>query len=73
MGVEPMPDTEVLKADQPELTLEDVGREFPTWHCYAPGVNAFVYANLPGSFPLVVLHGKHPADLRNQIRRWIGG
>lgn len=68
-----MPDTEVPGSDQPERTLEDVGREFPTWRCYAPGVNGFVYANLPGSFPLVVLRGKNPADLRNQIRRWIGG
>lgn len=68
-----MPDTEVPAGGDSGLTLEDVGQEFPTWHCYAPGVNGFVYANLPGSFPLVVLRGKSPADLRNQIRRWIGG
>lgn len=72
LGDERVPDTEVPGSDQPEPTLEDVGREFPTWHCYAPGVNEFVYAKLPGSFPLVIVRGKTPADLRNQIRRWIG-
>ena len=72
-GVERVSDTGVPESDRPEPTLEDVGREFPGWHCYAPGVNGFVYANLPGSFPFVVLRGKTPADLRNQIQRWIGG
>jgi len=67
-----VPDTEAPGSDQRELTPEDVGREFPTWRCYAPGVNGFVYANLPGSFPLVVVRGKSPADLRSKIRRWIG-
>jgi hypothetical protein len=49
-GVERVPETGVLGGDYPQPTLEDVGREFPAWHCYAPGVNGFVYANLPGSF-----------------------
>jgi len=71
-GAESVPDSEVPGSDQAEPTLEDVGREFPTWHCYAPGVNEFVYAKLPDSFPLVIVRGKTPADLGSQIRRWIG-
>jgi anti-sigma regulatory factor (Ser/Thr protein kinase) len=66
-----MTDTGTTSSD-PEPTLEDVAHEFPAWHCYAPGMNSRVFANLPGSSPLVVLSGEDPADLRDEIRRWTG-
>ena len=72
LGVMSMPDTEAPNSD-PEPTLDDVGREFPAWHCYAPGINGLVYANLRGSFPLVVVRGEDPVDLRDEIRRWSAG
>jgi hypothetical protein len=65
-----MPDTEVTSSD-PEPTLDDVGREFPDWHCYAPGVNGMVFASLRGSSPLVLVSGANPVTLREKIRRWI--
>ena len=67
-----MPESDLADSHHPELTLEDVGRECPGWHCYAPGVNEFVYANLPGSFPLVIVRGTSPAGLRDEIRHWAG-
>ncbi|MGI8449628.1 MAG: hypothetical protein ACR2MP_21105 [Streptosporangiaceae bacterium] len=51
-----MPDTEVTSSD-PEPTLDDVGREFPDWHCYAPGINGIVIASLRGSSPLKIFNG----------------
>ncbi len=36
-----MPDTGITNSD-PEPTLDDIGREFPAWHCYAPGINGLV-------------------------------
>lgn len=64
-----MPDTEKTDSD-PEPTLDDVGREFPDWHCYAPGINGYMFAGLRGSSPPVILRGKDPMALRNEIRRW---
>ena len=54
------------------LTLDDVGQEFPDWHCYAPGINGMVFASLRGSYPLVIVRGEDPVDLRDEIRRWTG-
>jgi hypothetical protein len=62
-------DSEMTNGD-PERTLDDVTREFPDWHCYAPGINGYVFARLRGSFPLVIVRGKDPMALRNEIRRW---
>ena len=67
-----VPDTEITNSD-PEPTLDDLRREFPDWHCYAPGINGYVFAGLRGSSPLVVLRGKDPMALRNEIRRWTDG
>jgi hypothetical protein len=64
-----MPDTGVTSSD-PAPTLEDVGREFPDWHCYAPGINGLVFASLRGSFPLVVVRGPDPVSLGEEIRSW---
>jgi hypothetical protein len=64
-----MPDTGVTSSD-PAPTLEDVGREFPDWHCYAPGINGMVFASLRGSSPLVVVRGPDPASLGEEIRSW---
>jgi hypothetical protein len=65
-----MPDTGVTSSD-PALTLEDVGQEFPDWHCYAPGINDVVFASLRGSFPLVIVRGPDPVILREEIRSWM--
>jgi hypothetical protein len=54
----------------PAPTLEDVGREFPDWHCYAPGINGIVFASLRGSSPLVLVRGPDPVTLREEIRAW---
>ena len=56
-----MPDTGMTNSD-PELTLDDVGQEFPDWHCYAPGVNGVLFASLRGSAPLVVAARDGPCD-----------
>ena len=53
-------------------TLDDVGREFPAWHCWS-GIAGLLYANLRGSSPPVTIRGEDPLDLRDQIRRWIAG
>lgn len=55
----------------PTPTLEDVGQEFPAWHCYAPGINGTLFASLRGSSPLVIVRGPDPATLREEIRSWI--
>jgi hypothetical protein len=65
-----MPDTGVTSSD-PALTLEDVGQEFPDWHCYAPGINGMVFASLRGSSPLVIVRGPDPVILREEIRSWM--
>jgi hypothetical protein len=65
-----MPDTGVTSSD-PALTLEDVGQEFPDWHCYAPGINGMVFASLRGSSPLVIVRGLDPVILREEIRSWM--
>ena len=64
-----MPDAGVTSSD-PAPTLEDVGREFPDWHCYAPGINGLVFASLRGSSPLVVVRGPDPVSLGEEIRSW---
>jgi hypothetical protein len=64
-----MPDSGVSSGD-PAPTLEDVGREFPGWHCYAPGINGLVFAGLRGSSPLVVVRGPDPVTLREEIHSW---
>jgi hypothetical protein len=64
-----MPDTGMISND-PEPTLDDVCREFPDWHCYAPGINGLVFARLRDSSPLVIVRGEDPLDLRNNLRRW---
>ncbi len=45
-----MPDTGVTSND-PVPTLEDVGHEFPDWHCYAPGISGTVFASPPRQCP----------------------
>ena len=62
-----MPDTEVTSSD-PEPTLDDVGREFPDWHCHAPGIHGIVVASLRGSSPLVIVRGPDPVTLCEGIR-----
>src|ERR1700744_6625520 len=64
-----MPDTRVTSSG-PAPTLEDVGREFPAWHCYAPGINGVVFASLRGRSPLVVVRGPDPVSLSEEIRSW---
>jgi hypothetical protein len=64
-----MPDSGVTSSD-PELTLDDVGREFPDWHCYAPGINGTMFASLRGSSPLVIVRAPDPVVLREEIRSW---
>jgi hypothetical protein len=64
-----MPDTEMISGD-PEPTLDEVGREFPDWHCYSPGINGIVFASLRGSSPLVIVRGPDPVSLRKEIRSW---
>jgi hypothetical protein len=66
-----MPETGMTSSER-EPTLDDVGREFPAWHCYAPGINGIVFARLRDSFLLVVVRGEDPVDLRDKIRRWTG-
>src|ERR1700722_5428169 len=61
--------TRVTSSD-PAPTLGDVGREFPDWHCYAPGINGMVFASLRGSSPLVVVRGADPVRLGEEIRSW---
>jgi hypothetical protein len=61
-----MSDTGMTNSD-PEPTLDDVGREFPTWHCYAPGINSIVFARLRDSYPPVTVRGEDPTDLRDEI------
>ena len=67
-----MPDTQMIDRDC-ELTLDDVGRQFPDWHCYAPGINGVVFARLRDSFPPVIVRGEDPVNLRDEICRWIAG
>lgn len=67
-----MPDIGVTSSD-PELTLDDVRREFPDWHCYAPGINRLLFASLRGSVPLVLVRGPDPMTLREEIRCWTAG
>ena len=64
-----MPDTGVTSSDL-EPTLDDVGREFPDWHCYAPGINGLVFARLRDSSSPVIVRGEDPLDLRDELRRW---
>jgi len=64
-----MPDTGVTSND-PTPTLEEVGQEFPDWHCYARGINGTVFASLRRSAPLVIVRGPDPAALREEIRSW---
>jgi hypothetical protein len=59
----------VTAGSTPELSLEDVGREFPAWACYAPGIRGIVFARLRDSFPLVIVEGEDPADLRDSIKQ----
>lgn len=66
-----MPDTGETSSD-PEPTLDDVGREFPDWHCNAPGINGIMFACLRGSSPLVIVRGPDPMTLREEIRSWAG-
>ena len=61
-----------VTTSEPEPTLDDVRREFPAWHCYAPGINGIVFASLRDSFPPVIVRGEDPVDLRDEIRRWTG-
>jgi hypothetical protein len=64
-----MPDTEMISSEH-EPTLDEVGQEFPDWHCYAPGINGIVFASLRGSSPLVIVRGSDPVTLREEIRSW---
>ena len=50
------------------LTLGDVARDCPRWHCWN-GVSALVYARLAGASPPVIVCGENPAGLREKIRR----
>lgn len=67
-----MPDTEMISSE-PEPTLDEVGLEFPDWHCYAPGINGIVFASLRGSSPLAIVRGPDPVTLREEIRSWTAG
>jgi hypothetical protein len=51
-----------------EPTLDEVGREFPAWHCWK-GISGLVYAKLNHASPPVVVRGEDPLDLRDSIRR----
>jgi hypothetical protein len=53
----------------PEPTLDDVGREFPDWLCYAPGIGGTVFARLLHVSPPVLVKGEDPRDLREAIKR----
>ena len=55
----------------PEPTLDDVAAMFPHWHVWR-GIAGLVYARKPLMSPPVVLRGEDPADLRDQIRGWLG-
>lgn len=59
-------------SSDPEPTLEDIAQEYPDWHCYAPGINGFVFASLRGSSPLVLVRGPNSVTLRDEIRSWTG-
>jgi hypothetical protein len=52
-------------------TLDDLLREFPAWEFWE-GIAGLVYARKPLTSPPVVLRGEDPADLRDQIRGWLG-
>ena len=56
-----MPDTEMISSE-PEPTLDEVGLEFPDWHCYAPGINGIVFASLRGSCPASPRARTRPRD-----------
>jgi hypothetical protein len=64
-----MPET----TSDPEPTLDDVGREFPAWYCYASGIHGPVFARLRDSSRPVIVRGENPVDLRDEIRRWTAG
>ena len=51
-----------------EPTLDDIAREYPTWHCWK-GVPGLLYASLRHSSPPVAVRGEDPADLRDSICR----
>jgi hypothetical protein len=59
-------------SSSPEPTLDDVAAEYPAWYCYDPGIKGIVFARLRDSFPLVIVRGEDPMDLRDEIRRWTG-
>jgi hypothetical protein len=44
--------------------------EFPDWRVWR-GTNQLNYARLPGTVPLVIVHGEDAADLRDEIIRAI--
>jgi hypothetical protein len=54
-----------------ELTLAEVQKEFPAWHC-CKSVNGLYYAQQEGASPPVTVRGEDPMDLRDGIRAAIG-
>jgi hypothetical protein len=42
--------------------------EFPDWRVWQ-GMNKLYYARLPGTHPLVIVHGEDAAKLRDEIMR----
>lgn len=52
-------------------TLDDVWREFPGWEVWQ-GIAGLVYARKPLTSPPVVIRAEDPADLRDQIRGYLG-
>jgi hypothetical protein len=48
-------------------SLDDVGRAFPRWHCWA-GVSGLLYAGRRHSSPPVVVRAQDPLELFREIR-----
>jgi hypothetical protein len=56
-----------MTTDKSEPTMEDVIREYPSWHAWT-GIAGLRYGKLIGSSPPIVVRGEDPLDLRDQIR-----
>lgn len=60
-----------MNHDTSEPTLDDVGNQFPRWHCWV-GISGLVYARRLRTSPPAVVRGEDPMDLRDQINGWEG-
>jgi hypothetical protein len=54
-----------------EPTLDDVRAMFPHWEVWT-GIAGLVYARRLLSSPPIVIRAEDPADLRDQIRGYLG-